>query len=37
MRTGLQEAERWKTLLLLWKDYAIDYGKSDRLIDRLMD
>ena len=24
--TGLEEAERWKTLLLLWKDYSIDYG-----------
>ena len=37
MRTGLQEAERWKTLLLLWKDYSIDYGKSDRLINGLID
>ena len=26
--TSLQEAERWKTLLLLWKDYSIDYGKG---------
>ena len=33
MRTGLQEAERWKALLLLWKDYSIDYGEDNRLID----
>ena len=25
--TALQEAEKWKSLLLLWKDYSIDYGK----------
>ena len=37
MRTGLQEAERWKTLLLQWKDYSIDYGESDRSIDGLID
>lgn len=22
----LEEAERWKVLLLLWKDYSIDYA-----------
>ena len=26
--TALQEAEKWKSLLLLWKDYSIDYGKT---------
>ena len=25
-RTALEEAERWKTLLLAWKDYSIDHG-----------
>ena len=27
-RTALEEAERWKTLLLAWKDYSIDHGES---------
>ena len=26
-RTALEEAERWKTLLLQWKDYSIDHGE----------
>lgn len=25
-RSPLEEAERWKKLLLQWKDYSIDYG-----------
>ena len=25
-RTALEEAERWKSLLLAWKDYSIDHG-----------
>lgn len=29
-RTALEEAERWKALLLLWKDYSVDYGEGDR-------
>jgi hypothetical protein len=24
--TNLEEAERWKGLLIQWKDYAVDYG-----------
>lgn len=27
-RSALEEAERWKTLLLAWKDYSIDHGQS---------
>lgn len=29
-RTALEEAERWKTLLLQWKDYSIDHGERER-------
>lgn len=25
-RTPLEESERWKRLLVQWKDYSIDYG-----------
>jgi hypothetical protein len=35
-RTPLEEAERWKTLLLQWKDYSIDHGerKAERKRER---
>jgi hypothetical protein len=28
-RTPLEEAERWKALLLQWKDYSIDHGERE--------
>lgn len=36
-RTALEEAERWKTLLLQWKDYSIDHGERQGERDTVCD